>query len=98
MALIELSVFSLAPGTDEAAFLAADERARTEFLYQQPGLARATTARGDHGDWAVFLLWGSEADADSAAERATGDSIMTVFWELVDQSTVRTARFTPLEG
>lgn len=97
MAVIELTVFSLAPGTDESTFLEADERARTEFLYQQPGIVRATTARGKRDDWAVFVQWWSDAEADTAAERASTDPAMTAFWSAVDRSTVRTARFTTVD-
>ena len=61
MALIEITTFRLAPGTTEEAFLEVDERVRTGVLYQRPELVRATTARGDGGEWAVVVLWDGEA-------------------------------------
>jgi hypothetical protein len=67
MAVFELTTFRLADGVDEAEFLAADEAFRTGFLYQQPGLARATTARGDDGEWLIAVLWADDASADAAA-------------------------------
>jgi len=73
MAVIETVTFRLADGVDEAAFLEADEEIRTGFLYHQPGMARATTARGDDGEWIVLVLWASPADADAAA-RAAADN------------------------
>lgn len=95
--VIELTVFSLPAGADEEAFLEADERARTEFLYQQQGMVRATTARGTRGDWATFIQWWSVDDADRAADQAKNDGTMQAFWQCVDQSTVRTARFTTVD-
>ena len=44
--VIEITTFALAGAADEDRFLLADERMRTGFLYKQPGLVRATTARG----------------------------------------------------
>lgn len=69
MALIDITTFRLAPGTTEEAFLEADERVRTSVLYQRPELVRATTARGDDGEWTVIVLW----DA-AAAPVALGDT------------------------
>jgi hypothetical protein len=68
MAVIETRTFRLADGVDEAEFLEADEQARTGFLYHQPGMLRATTARADDGEWIVIVLWASYEDADAAAE------------------------------
>ncbi len=62
--MIEIFSFKLAPGADEADFLAADKRLQAEFAYQQPGLMRRTTARGAGGEWVVIDLWRSAADAD----------------------------------
>ena len=61
-------MFRLADGVDETEFLEADEQARTGFLYHQPGMLRATTARADDGEWIVVVLWASYEDADAAAE------------------------------
>ena len=97
MAVIEMFVFSLVPGTDEAAFLEADQRVQTEFSYQQPGLVRRTTARADNGDWLVLLLWGSGSDAEAASARFGGDSITAAFRALIDPSTMRTRRFETLD-
>src|SRR5437879_11566213 len=69
MAVIEMFVFSLVPGTDEAAFLEADQRVQTEFSYQQPGLVRRTTARADHGDVRVLVLWASGGDGPAPLDR-----------------------------
>jgi hypothetical protein len=71
MAVFELTTFRLADGVDDARFLAADEAFRTGFLYQQPGLARATTARGDDDEWLIAVLWADDANADAAATQAS---------------------------
>jgi hypothetical protein len=76
MAVIETTTFRLADGVDAAAFLEADERARTGFLYHQTGMMRATTAHGDDGEWIVVVLWASYEDADAAAEVERADAAM----------------------
>jgi len=76
MAVIETTTFRLADGVDEAAFLEADEEARSGFLYHQAGMMRATTARADDGDWIVVVLWASYEDADAAAEVERADPAM----------------------
>ena len=62
MAVIETTTFRLADGVDDAAFLEADEQARTGFLYHQAGVIRATTARADDGEWILVVLWASYED------------------------------------
>ena len=95
---MELLVFSLVEGADEAAFLAADQRVQTEFAYLQPGLLRRTTARGKNDSWAVLDLWASEQAADECNARWETDSVAQEFMAFVDPATVRTARFFELEG
>lgn len=63
--LVETAVFRLAPGVDEADFLAADRRVQTERIPNQPGFLRRTTARGDDGTWLVITLWDSAESADA---------------------------------
>jgi hypothetical protein len=76
MAVIETTTFRLAEGVGDDAFLEADEHARTGFLYHQPGMLRATTARTDGGEWLVVVLWASYEDADAAAEVERVDPTM----------------------
>ena len=95
--MIELLVFSLVEGADEAGFLAADKRVQTEFAYQQPGLLRRTTARGKNDSWAVLDIWSSEQAADECSRRWEGDPVAQEFMAFVDPATVRTARFFELD-
>jgi hypothetical protein len=96
--VIETTTFQLAPGADEAAFLDADKTAQTEFAYQQRGLARRTTARGDGGEWIIVTLWDTRADAEAAAARAVDDPAMQALHALVDQPSLRVARYIELDG
>lgn len=94
MPVIELTTFRLATDADPAAFLAADEAARTRFLYQQPGLLRATTARSAEDDqWVIIVLWGSLEDAVGAAERARADPTVGAVQELVAPDSVHRQRY-----
>jgi len=83
MAVIETTTFRLADGVDEAAFLEADEQVRTGFLYHQPGIMRATTAKSDAGEWILVVLWASEDAADAAAEAERKDPAVERFMQLV---------------
>jgi hypothetical protein len=95
--VIEIMKFRLAPGGDEAEFLTADRRLQEDFAYQQPGLLRRTTARGEDGGWIVIDLWRSAADADACAIRWDSDQVAQEFMTLLDRSSVVVERYTPLD-
>jgi hypothetical protein len=86
--LVELTTFRLAPGVDEATFLAADAELKEE-LNPQPGFLRRTTARGGDGGWLVLVLWASAAHADDAPAPVPG--------ALVDAGSLRRERYTTLD-
>lgn len=89
--------FRLSPGGDEAAFLAADRRVQEEFAYQQPGLLRRTTARGEDGGWIVIDVWRSAADADACASRWDRDPVAQAFMALLDGSSVSVQRYQTVD-
>jgi hypothetical protein len=93
--VIEVVTFLLTPGTDERAFLDADARMQTGFVYLQPGLVRRTTARGDAGEWAVVTFWYSKQDANAAAERT--DPVRDAFNAFVDASSMRRSLYETLD-
>ncbi|HEX6394595.1 MAG TPA: antibiotic biosynthesis monooxygenase [Acidimicrobiales bacterium] len=95
--IVEILRFKLAPGSDEAAFLEADKRLQTEFAYQQPGMIRRTTARGDDGAWTVIDFWNSRADAERCDELWSANPIAETFMKFVDQSSISTERFETLD-
>jgi hypothetical protein len=95
--VIEIVRFRLAPGGDEAALLAADRRVQEEFAYQQPGLLRRTTARGEDGSWIVILLWRSSADADAADARGERDELAQASLALMDSSSISVERYQELD-
>jgi len=89
--------FRLPPGADEAAFLAADRRLQEEFAYQQPGLLRRTTARGEDGSWIMIALWRSSAAADAAEARAEHDQPTRALRALLDFSSISVQRYQELD-
>jgi hypothetical protein len=97
MAVIETVTFRLTPGTEEAAFLAADRLVQTEFTYQQPGLVRRTTARGPDDGWIVVVIWQTAGDADAAAARAGDHPAHAGFAGLLDETTVQRRRYETLD-
>jgi type IV pilus biogenesis protein CpaD/CtpE len=96
MAVIEVTAFTVVG--DEAKFLAADSKMQTDFAYQQPGLLRRTTARGSEQQWLVLTMWRDDASADAAAQRAREDAVAQAFAACVEPGSVRSKRYTPLEG
>ena len=95
--LIEINTFRLAEGTEEQAFLAADEKVRTGFLYHQPGLLRATTAKGDDGEWVVILVWWSEEAAEAGAAKVGDDPAYRELGGMLDQSTLQQRKYTTFD-
>ena len=57
--MIETTTFRLADGVTDDVFLVTDDKVRTQFLYQQPGFVRATTARNRDGEWIIIVIWGA---------------------------------------
>jgi hypothetical protein len=94
MAVVEVCAFTVV--ADENAVRAADARLQTEFAYQQPGLLRRTTARGEEGQWCVITLWQTVDDAVKGSAAAATDEVAVEFWSLVDTDSVRMQRFTLL--
>jgi heme-degrading monooxygenase HmoA len=95
--LMETVTFRLAADTDESAFLEADKRVQTEFIPNQPGFLRRTTARGHDGEWLVVVLWNSENDADTCTSQSDGHPATMAFTALLDSSTLRTKRYETLD-
>jgi hypothetical protein len=94
--VIEIMRFRLPPDGDEAAFLAADRKVQEAFFYQQSGLIRRTTARGERGDWIIMVVWRSSADADACEARAERDELAHSFWALLDSSSLCVERYQEL--
>ncbi|HEX6422221.1 MAG TPA: hypothetical protein VFZ79_02005 [Acidimicrobiales bacterium] len=100
MAVIETMTFRVVSGVDETAFLAVDKRLQTDFAYQQPGLLRRTTARGEGeraGEWIVIDLWRSAEDADRCAARWDGDPLAQELMSFVDRGTLDVRRYRDLD-
>lgn len=95
--IVEIQTFRLGANTEEPAFLEADVRVQTEVVPRQPGFLRRTTARARDGEWMVVVLWGSEADATTAAEAAETHPAGRAFFALVDQASLAVKRYETLD-
>ena len=82
--MIETTQFRLAQGVADDVFLVTDDEVRTQFLYQQEGMMRATTARSKDGDWIIVLTWWGEDWAKDLPENLTA---------LMDPDTIRRHRY-----
>ena len=94
---IVIWMFHLKPGIGDGEFLVANERMQTEFVYQQPGFVRRTTARGKDGEWLVIGVWSTQDDAAIAGQVAIGDPISRTANAMVDPSSVTVKRFETLD-
>jgi hypothetical protein len=94
--ILEILRFRLLAGASEQAFLEADRRAQAEFAYQQPGMLRRTTARGDDGWWVIVDIWRSAGDADRAAEERGPDRATETLMSFADPVSVTSERFETL--
>jgi hypothetical protein len=87
--LIETTTFRLRSDVDQAAFLDTDGRVQTEFVYQQHGCVRRTTAKSPDGEWLVLTFWGSMKDAEDAERAGESDPLWREFMNAVDGYSVR---------
>ena len=95
--LIAIHMFRLVAGADVAAFLAADRAVQTEFIPNQPGFVRRTTARADDGGWVVIELWGSAEEADAAGALAADHPVVAAFDAFVEPGSSARRRYTTLD-
>jgi len=89
--LIEIATFRLAPGVTEGDFVGLDARVQTDFVYQQRGVVRRTTARSAD-EWLAVTFWGSMKDAEDAEKAGETDPIWRELMGAVDGYTVRRYR------
>ena len=97
MGIIDITTFALAAGVADDEFRQADARMQAEYAYQQPGVVRRTTARGEDGRWVVVTLWASRADAEAADSAAQRDDVAVHFARLLDPEAWRAARYETLD-
>ena len=101
MAILETMTFRLRLVGDEQSFVLADKNLQSDFAYQQPGLVRRTTARGEGdraGEWIVVDLWETAEAADAAADRWNESLIAQAFMAFVDPDSVEIRRYRDLES
>ncbi|HEX9260847.1 MAG TPA: hypothetical protein VF855_15015 [Acidimicrobiales bacterium] len=94
--MIEIETFSLRDGVDDHTFVMVDEDLQQRFAYQQPGLVRRTTARGEAGRWVVVTSWSSVDAADAARAAAAQSTAVAAWMALVNAGTVTLERYLPL--
>lgn len=81
--VIEYVTFTLTPGADDAAFLAA-ARGTEALVRRQPGFVARRLSRGEGGTWTDAVTWASMADALAAPEVVMADPAFHPFMALID--------------
>ena len=89
--LIEIATFRVK--IDETDFAELDARVQTDFVYQQPGCVRRTTARTPDGEYLVLTFWNSMKDAEAA--ESSDDPLWREFLAAVDGYSI--TRYTSLD-
>jgi len=95
--VIEILTFKLLERTADQAFLEADRAVQTEFIPNQPGFLRRTTARGPEGEWLVITLWSDVRAAQSSWERAASAPVVERFFGHIERSSVSSKRYETLD-
>lgn len=83
MRVIEYVTFTLVPGAEEAAFLAA-ARATEALVRRQPGFVARRLSSGTDGRWTDAVTWSSLAEAEAAASAVMSDRDFAPFMALID--------------
>jgi heme-degrading monooxygenase HmoA len=84
-ATVEVALFRLRPGVDEAAFLRASA-AIVPAVRAFGGFRRRTLYRSEDGRWVDLVDWASLADAQRAAEAALTSPACRPFLALIDEA------------
>jgi hypothetical protein len=94
--MIEIKTFRLRSAVDDASFRALDERWRQEFVYQQLGAARQTTALSGDGTWVHLTVWETAEHADAAQRASAADAAAMALEAALDADSVEVRRFVTL--
>jgi hypothetical protein len=90
--VIEIMIFRLRSGVDDADFLTIDGRVQTEIAYQCDGLLRRTLAR-DGDRWLVLQIWATPSACRDGEQVMEASPLGREFSALVDRDTLRVERF-----
>ena len=82
-AVIEYVTFTLARGTDEAAFLTA-AKGTEPLLRRQPGFVSRRLSLGPDGRWTDAVTWASLTAAEAAPPAVMADPDFAAFMALID--------------
>jgi hypothetical protein len=94
--MFEITTYRLRADADTQLFAAVDEALQMRFFYQQPGLVRRTTGRGDDGTWVSINVWDSTDDANAAASRTADLPEFVDMLRAIDPTSIRVQRFETL--
>jgi heme-degrading monooxygenase HmoA len=84
---VELVLFRLKPGVEEAAFLEAADAIQSAVV-EMGGFIRRELLRNEEGQWADVLHWNSLEEAHHAAEAILSDSRCDPFLGMIDEPSI----------
>lgn len=95
--LIVNATFRLNDGISDEDFKKIDTQFQEDFAYQQKGMMRRTTAKGEDGTWLVMTLWDSADSADGPKNITdAAKEALTKMHECINFDTHKLERYTTL--
>ena len=95
--LIVNATFRLIDGVSDEKFKEIDARFQEDFAYQQKGMLRRTTAKGEDGTWLVMTMWDSAESSDGPKNITdSGKAALTAMHEVIDFDTHKLERYFTL--
>lgn len=94
MAVIEIVRFQTKPGTDQAAFVALNERFQREIAPQLPGLERREAAQGAAGEWLLVLRYKDMESAKRGPQLDKGMEVAGAFMSMIEMPTMSSTHHT----
>jgi hypothetical protein len=88
MTVIEYVTFTLVPGADDAAFLAAASGTGA-LLRRQPGFVGRRLSKGEDGSWTDAVTWAGMGAALAAPPAVMADPAFHPFMALIDGPSAR---------
>ncbi len=92
--LIVNATFRLADGVSDGQFKAIDAQFQEDFAYQQKGMMRRTTAKGEDGTWLVMTMWDSAESSDGPKNMTeSGTAALEAMHKCIDFDTHKLERY-----
>lgn len=91
--VLEVVTFRLQPGVSEQQFLAENRKVESSHVSKQPGFISRETAKGDKGEWLVFVRRKSLKDAEASMASFAAAPGTEGFMKAIDPASMSMKRY-----